>query len=600
LGIDPKTGEGNCWSGSCTLEQIKRSLGIWVDHSKPNDRTYNKAATPPRSRKRKGRDSVTDAALIECQVDEYVIRITEGIETPAQATIALETWAKNHGHNAYSAVQLLRERLKPLTPDSNVVPFHRTEQSEPIDKSEVDAAIELSQTAADIAGLLPSLYLVLATKATRFNVPVETLVGMLLPIGGSLLPSRIQLKIEDGYYIPPIIWAGIVGDSGATKTPIQQAVAKPLQSLQSEVYRQHDSDRKFYEKELKEWTKKREGDEPEEPKKLRHYYTSDFTIESVIKIVAEQPENGLAVIVDELAGFVNSFGEYKSGGGSDRQKWLSSYSGLPVKSDRKSSGTLMADRANINVAGTIQPSVLRKLMGDTDEVDGLWPRFLWFGVPTTVMPAPGEVPAIDVSDILEGIYIRLSSFNGETCLLSEQAQKLWVDWHHFTEDRKIKATSPSVQAIYPKAREQAARVALIAHHLEAAAQGIAPSAEISVDTLSAAISLVKYCINQSLLIYGALGATSDNPEAIRIAKFIERFAGQEVNWKQVRPILPKIRIGKMRRAANKPECLAFLRRVVEMRYGADQVDDCSSIVVNEQPTETEISYEYTANDAEVA
>jgi hypothetical protein len=483
-------------------------------------------------------------------------------------------------------------------PGNNIVPFPGTDQPEPIDKSEVDAAIELSQTVADIPALLPSLYPVLQTKAKRFNVPVETLVGILLSIGGSLLASSIQLKLEEGYYIPSILWVGLVGDSGATKTPILQAITKALQALQSGLYRQYESDRKFYDKQLKEWSKQRQGDEPEEPEKLRHYYTSDFTIESVIQIVAGQPNNGLAVIVDELAGFVNSFGEYKSGGGSDRQKWLSSYSGLPVKSDRKSSGTLMADRANISVAGTIQPSVLRKLMGDTEQVDGLWPRFLWFGVPTTVMPAPGEVAAIDITDILEGVYIRLSSYSGDTCLLSAEAQTLWIDWHRSAEKRKMAATSQAEQAIYPKAREQAARVALIAHHLEAAAQGIAPSAEISADTLAAAISLVKYCINQSLLIYGALGATAANPEAIRIAKFIERFAGQQVQWKQVRPILPKTRVGKTRRAANKTECVDFLRRVVELGYGVDHGDDCSSIGVNETPTETEFSYEFTA--AEVA
>jgi Protein of unknown function (DUF3987) len=495
-----------------------------------------------------------------------------------------------------------RAKAGPIAPVNNLVAFPGAEQPETIEKSEVEAAIELSQTAADIAGLLPTLYLMLATKATRFNVPVETLVGMLLAISGSLLPSGIQLKIEDGYYVPPIVWTGLVGDSGATKTPILQTLAKSLQWMQGQEYEIYQLNRKHYEKQMKEWGKNKNADEPDEPEKLRHYYTSDFTIESVIQIVAGQPKNGLAVIVDELAGFVNSFGEYKSGGGSDRQKWLSSYSGLPIKSDRKSSGTLMADRANINVAGTIQPSVLRKLMGDTEQVDGLWPRFLWFGVPTTTMPAPGETPAIDITDVLTSCYRRLASPAGmrvdrdQSHIFSPDAEQLWIKWHHFTEARKMAATSQSVQAIYPKAREQAARVALIAHHIEAAAQGIAPTLEISLDTLSAAISLVKYCVNQSLLIYGALGATADNPDAIRIAKFIERFAGQEIGWKTVRPILPKTRVGKTRRNANKSECVAFLRRVVELGFGVDHGDDCLSITVNEQPVETEINYEYTESE----
>ncbi len=487
---------------------------------------------------------------------------------------------------------------KPIaqTAENNLVPFPGADQPEPIDKSEVDQAIERSQTMADVAGLLPSLYQILQTKALRFNIPVETFVAGLLPIGGSLLASSTRLEIEVGYNVPPIVWACVVGDSGAAKTPGLQAVAAPLQSLQSVAYKHYESDRKFYEKQLRDWTKNRQGDEPEEPEKLRHYYSPDSTMESLIQIVAAQPDHGLVVAVDELKVWLKSFGEYKGGAGGDLPRWLTTYNGLPIKSDRKTSGTQMAERANISVVGTIQPSVLRKLISETEEVDGFWSRLMIFGVPTTVMPAPGEVPAIDISDILEGIYIRLSSYPAQTHSLSAQALTIYVQWHHWTETRKMVATSQAEQALYPKIREQAARVALIAHNLEAAARGVMPSAEISAETMTAAISLAKYCLGQALLIYGGIGATSDNPEAIRIANFIERFAGQTVDWKRVRPILPKTRVGKTRRAANKIECVEFLRRVVEMGYGVDQTGDCASIVVNDRPAETEITYSYTAPD----
>ncbi|MCX5964242.1 MAG: DUF3987 domain-containing protein [Cyanobacteria bacterium] len=156
----------------------------------------------------------------------------------------------------------------------------------------------------------------------------------------------------------------------------------------------------------------------------------------------------------------------------------------------------------------------------------------------------------------------------------------------------MKAASQSVQAIYPKAREQAARIALVAHLTEAAAKKVTPSLEISLETLMAAISLTKYCVNQAMLIYGDLGVTEDDPEAIRIANLVARFEGQSVRWKQVRSALPKVKVRNNRRAANKSECVQFLRTIVKLGYASDVSGDCSEVSIPSKTIET-MEYEYT-------
>jgi hypothetical protein len=484
----------------------------------------------------------------------------------------------------------------PLVAADNVLPFRRADSPEDdqegIGRSEVATVMDLAQSGADIEALLPSLYKPLTAKARRFNVPVEPFVGDLLGVGGSLLPSKTRLVIEAGYAVPPILWVGNVGKSGAAKSPILQALINALLQLQAEEFGQYQHKCTLFDQQLEAWNKDRKGPKPQAPI-LRHYYTGDATIEAIVQIMSNQPNNGLAVIVDELAGLVNGFNEYKGGGGADQQRWLTAYNGAPLKSDRKNSGTLMADRPNICIVGTIQPSVLEKLMGDTEQVNGFWPRFLWFGVPTTVMPAPGEVPEIDLTDTLKAIYRRLGESTIDAYGLSPEARIVFNDWHRYTEARKMQASSEAVQAIYPKAREQAARIALIAHHIEAAAKSEAPSALISGVTMSAAISLAKYCVNQALLLYGT------DPDTIRITNFVTAHAGKTVSWADARSYLP--RIGKARKAAKKPECVEFLRQVVELGYGFAAKVDYSAIVVTDQTAQPQsISDRAKSTDSEVA
>lgn len=516
---------------------------------------------------------------------------------PKDKGLDIADWVSDFKLDATQIMVAIELRRIPTGPKfvENVIQFPGIEAPEIVEREDVEAIFNLASTEADVKSLFPTLYPALFAKAERFGVPVEAIVGGLLPVCASLLHNKTELEIEPGYSIPPMLWCGVVGGSGAAKTPVLQASAKPLQKWQMALYDRHELDMADYETAFDAWTKsgKEKGEpKPEEPI-MRSLYTSDFTIEAVVKMCVNNVSKGLLVHVDELKGFFKSFGEYKGGGGSDRQKWLSSHSGLPVKTDRKGSQTLMVERASVSIAGSIQPSVLRRLMGEEDEVDGLWARILWFSIPDSEMPAPGDVPAIDISEYLKEVYSFTDSTEGGTFHFEAAAKVRWIEWHRWTESKKMKAASQSVQAIYPKAREQAARIALVVHLTEAAAKKVTPSLEISLETLMAAISLTKYCVNQAMLIYGDLGVTEDDPEAIRIANLVARFEGQSVRWKQVRSALPKVKVRNSRRAANKSECVQFLRTIVKLGYAVDITGDCSEVSIPEKTVEPEeYTYEY--------
>jgi hypothetical protein len=578
LSIYPSGGH-QCHNNGCSQEQIKKALGVWVEF--PTGPMSGGGASFVQPQKRKSlrdrdKDAVIGATLIECEVDQWAARVTSGSDTPAQAEIGLKAWAKAHGHDAFSAGKLLVEKLKQgkVTP---IRPGVAMAEPEEISAEEVGDLLWRSSQVSNPAALLPTLYPHLAERAEAVNAPPICFVSQVLPIAASCLPSQTRLQITRTYWVPAIIWIGVVGESGTAKSLTIDTAANPLRRLQNEHHAVYSDRQAEHESAMKAWRKRGKavdgdpGDEPEEPAPLKHFYSSDFTIESLSQILSKQPEYGLAVVVDELAGFFKSFGEYKGGGGSDRQKWLSMYGGGSIKTDRKNAETQIAARTSTSIGGTIQPSTLAKLIGNPDEVDGLWPRLMFVSMPTTEIPAPDyDREFFDIGELLYHCYIRLSALPPQTYTLSNDARVLWTDWHRWTERCKMTASAEAIQAIYPKSREQAARVALVAHCLEAVANNQIPSLEISAATLQAAIEFTKTSIETQRQIFGVCDATEDSPEAIRMARFVERFDGQTIAWLQVRNQLPRVPVPNDKpRRANKSECVAFLRRVCELGYGAD-------------------------------
>jgi Protein of unknown function (DUF3987) len=591
LSIYPSGGH-QCHNNGCSQEQIKKALGVWVEYPKgPMSGGGGAPFVAPQQRRKSRRDRDKDAiasqVLIEQKIQELVYFVEGLTETAETAGVALAAWCKQHDYDGFTAGQMLRAKLRELAaakpelglPTGNVTPIRpgvAIAEPEEVSAEEVGDLLWRSSQVSNPAALLPTLYPHLAERAAVVNAPAICFVSQVLPIAASCLPSQARLQITKTHWVPAILWIGVVGESGTAKSLTIDTAANPLRRLQNEhhtIYRDRQAE---YEADLKQAKKLQRGgdnhaEEPEAPPPLRHFYSSDFTIESLSQILSKQPDLGLAVTVDELAGFFRSFGEYKGGGGSDRQKWLSMYGGGGIKTDRKNAESQIAARTSTSIGGTIQPSTLAKLIGNPDEVDGLWPRFMFFSMPTTEIPAPDyDRELFNIGDLLYNCYIRLSALQPQTYTLSHDARALWTDWHRWAEGCKMAASSEAIQAIYPKAREQAARVALVAHCLEAVANNQVPTLEISVTTLQAAIEFTKVSIETQRQIFGVCDATEDSPEAIRMARFVARFDGQTIAWLQVRNQLPRVPVPNDKpRRANKSECVTFLRRVCELGYGVD-------------------------------
>jgi hypothetical protein len=377
--------------------------------------------------------------------------------------------------------------------------------------------------------------------ADSLGLPVEPFYVCLLPILGARLKAGTRLAIDPvtDYYAPPIIWAGLVGDSGTLKTPILKALTAPLDELQKEAFEDYQRFYSNYETELQQWEAAKKGDRADpkpKPPALKDLYFSDFTIEAIADSIRYYPEEGYLAHIDELAAFLKSMDAYRSGKGSDRQRWLTSYGGAALKVNRKSSEPIYLHRTSISVVGGIQPQVLEKqVLDDPSAEDGLWARFIWVRLPMTTPPGISERSRIDLSPLLKGLYHSLNQIEAKTYTLSREAIAFWNEWNAEMSQLIKQEPSGILRATYPKLKEVAARIALISHIANAklASEPLELETVISGDTLNTAIQFTRWLMAQTKMLYCEIG-TSDNPKAARIVRFVNRFKG--CGWVKTRTV----------------------------------------------------------------
>ena len=360
-----------------------------------------------------------------------------------------------------------------------------------------------------------------------------------------------------------------MAEPGSIKSPIFNLALKPLHQLQKRAYEQYQQDLEAYKKQEQDYRKalnEKKSDDLTEPTPpiLKHYYCDNATVEKVQRIVTEQIDKGLIIAPDELSGFFNSFNQYRGGKGSDRDFWKSAADGGAIKVDRASDGTRFTARTSLGITGTIQPGPLQASMKSGD-ADGFWSRFMWVRLPLRRLPAPNDAPKIDLENWLCNTYEQLGNVPQMIFRLSPEARKTWHDWHELTEDQRLRTETPVERVLYPKYRDRAGRVALISHCLEYVSQGKEVPTEIPHETLEAAISFAKFCLNQTRMLYADLGVSSVlTGHLLRTWQFIQDKALLEIKPSDLQRS-KRIKTGP-KEYAKTPYCRELLEQLARLGY----------------------------------
>jgi hypothetical protein len=153
-------------------------------------------------------------------------------------------------------------------------------------------------------------------SATTVGAPVDMVATFATPIIAAVIGNRRPLMVKPGMVVRPILWTAIIagvstGKSGALEHAF--ALVSGLQSDAVEAYR--------WKLERYETEQKTAGANGQSRPVLEHFYTGNATLEWFGP--AARDSAGIAMVRDELLGWLRDFDAYRSGKGGDRQTWLS-------------------------------------------------------------------------------------------------------------------------------------------------------------------------------------------------------------------------------------------------------------------------------------
>lgn len=352
---------------------------------------------------------------------------------------------------------------------------------------------------------------------------------LLASLGGAI-GNTWRLELKQGWQVPPIIWAIVIGESGTAKTPAFRLIINAVREKQAEAFAEHAKAMEIYEEQLRQWESKPKKQREEKPSlpQCDRYIVADTTIEALAPILEANPR-GLLLARDELAGWVNSFDRYSSKNktGADLANWLSMFNGEQVIVDRKSNNKVIhVPRATISVTGGIQPGILKKSLTNEYFEAGLAARLL--------MAWPDRQPkkwtetgiSKEQQNTIKEIFDRLYSFElienePQIVKLSGEAKKSWIEYYNTHAEEQLELDS-TLSAAWSKLEEYAARIALILHFAKWATAEIENPYILTNDTIQEAIKITTWFKNEAKRIYALLSESEEETTYRQLIEFLKK------------------------------------------------------------------------------
>lgn len=190
--------------------------------------------------------------------------------------------------------------------------------------------------------------------------------------------NKVKLKVKEQWIAPTIFWFAAVGEPGTMKSHPISTVIEPINIIDSLSKTEYDHQYEEYEQELAQSKSKTTIRRPV----FRQILINDITLESLHEVHSFN-RRGLGLYRDELMGFLHDMNRYHKG--SDEQFWLESFNNKSYTVNRVSKRPVRIEDTNINIIGTIQPSVFSNL-NKNNSGNGLVDRFLYTSAEREIYP----------------------------------------------------------------------------------------------------------------------------------------------------------------------------------------------------------------------
>jgi hypothetical protein len=358
--------------------------------------------------------------------------------------------------------------------------------------------------------------------------PVYVALPVLSIVAAAIGHSR-SIQLKKGWEEPPIVWAGIVGESGTLKTPACKFALSPVYAVERDYRREFGRAHSAYEADHADTPKAQRPPRPV----MRRAYCSDVTIEKLAQLLEDNPK-GLLVARDELSGWLGSFKKYKNSG-TDLPDWLQIHSGAPINVDRKTGDrpTVYVERAAASVIGGIQPAVLGCILTGANFDCGLAARMLLALPPrrrkkwsdAEVSDATAETYEKLVRDLyaLTMRQVDEGRFVPHRRRFSPEAQQAWVAFYDEFAGEQADARGHLAAAL-SKLEGYAARFALIHHvvtHIGLDTHDDRPVGPASVES---AVALTRWFVRETRRVYAAIRESDAEAQARSL-----------IDWLRARP-----------------------------------------------------------------
>ncbi|MDR1779670.1 MAG: DUF3987 domain-containing protein, partial [Tannerella sp.] len=255
--------------------------------------------------------------------------------------------------------------------------------------------------------------------------------GAILYAASVVVGNTYRVMSPSGWSTSAALYSAIVGRSGSGKSPVLEYWTKPLEVIDGEKYKLYCDDLAVFNAEVKS------GNLSATKPALVNVLLKDATNEALMQALNDAPR-GCGLLCEELASWVQNFNRYHKG--SDKQAFLSIWSGQNVKVSRKTDGTLLIEKPHLSVIGGVQNELIKSLFdardgsGFRERLLFFMPRFLKIEYETDAVPDPSI--ATRWAATIRRLYD--VAFDGEPKILSlsAEAREFYRLWNiRFTDER---------------------------------------------------------------------------------------------------------------------------------------------------------------------
>ena len=272
---------------------------------------------------------------------------------------------------------------------------------------------------------------------------ISTLVAL-----SALINQCGRVSITDSYKQPPMLWFGLVSESGEGKSPVINAamqfpkkVDKHLQHLSREAREQWETANAFADK---------KAEKPPAPA-WKQLVVSDTTVEALALVLKDNPR-GVLLHADELTRWIGQMDAYSGkGADKDRGNYLEAYDGGARMINRAVKGNTYVPNWSMSAIGGIQPEKLASMFNKAQATssDGLYQRFIVYCLQPSgdldVFASTNPFSVTNVQQIADTIFQW-----GESGLFTKNSLLLEVDaklafQHYANAMRKVQKYTPEAR-----------------------------------------------------------------------------------------------------------------------------------------------------------